>query len=250
MRTTIRGAWLTAFPTITINHVGFGTVIKLSTYADPTAYLPDEVEDYISIRFKKVTLRFRYTSMESGATNVPLSDNEDIYPIIYQCRPGDTVPTSYDGAKAVGTTIEENVNSGISGDGPRGMIIGAGKTVKYQPVGIYSTSWIAHKTAEFKLDVTKQFQDLLLGYQQGYTLALDSYVLMYGESGQNFSLNNLSGGDYWALDIEWDFKSGSAGKLPNANTKVNRTAHPVIRTESNLPGGFPRKWYQWVFPWL
>jgi len=249
MRTTIRGAWLTAFPDVAVNYCGFGTVLKLATYADPTAFLPDEVEDYISIRFKKVTLRISYTNMAYGTMSQPPFGNMDLMPCIYQCRPGDTVPTSYSAGKAVGTTIEENINSGISGDGPRGVVIGEKKNLRFKPFAYTSSNWYAAAYLAWNVDLTKIFQDLLIGYQQGYTLALDQYVLLYGEAGQTFALANTGDGDYWELDIEWDFKGSNGRTNPNANTKVNRATHPVIKVNPTQ-GGLPRKWYEVLFPWL
>jgi len=248
MRNIIRGTWSTALPTIAVDQCGYGTVLKISTYADPTFYLPDEIEDYMTIKIKKAVLHLRIVG---AAHNAGFYTGQRVFiPVAFQERPGDTVPTSSADALSNGTSVEEYLNSKIAGDGPRGFSVGASKIQKetIQP-HINTGQYYWNYEVNFRIDLTKVMQRTLANYEAAPSSTSDNdlYLLMYASSDHTTSIEPPVDSNRFLLEVEWDFVPLSR-QVGNTIGSGQALVPAGIRT--NRAKIFPTRWYQWLFPWL
>jgi hypothetical protein len=237
MKTNIRATWSTVHPSVAADEVGYGTIVNLASYVLPTFYLPDEVEDYLSLKIQraKLHLHLRDPRTETGGFIGSHTDPASCL-ILYTARTGDTTPTSAHTAKTSGMSVEEYINGQIAGDGRRNfrfltpMKFWIQKPLSEFDDGPGVNTSFSTNDIKFDVDLTRIMQQLLTLEEEitNPDDAMNAYLLMYSENGHVTSLSPFSDSSYFQLEVDWNYKSSQ-----NANKKGTTALVPLAPPQSD-----------------
>jgi hypothetical protein len=199
------------------DHEGYDTVLNLNAYVGESV-IPDELEDYIVVKFKKAILHLQ----KGTQLTTDLCQSAFVMPFLISQPGADDDPDTLDQAYVGGQSIEEIVNSDIAGDYRREfMTAWPMKKFRNENFGAYfnvQAYSVSHLEWDTKIDLTK-----LLNYLADlYATEVDTegipyqFLCLYYINGHNETLTFDTDSTRWYLELEWDYKPIKGKQIPSS----------------------------------
>jgi len=213
MRTNINTGWLQNHPAMSTDEQGYSAIVPLVDYAQTAFLLPDEIEDYLEPQIENAMLHLHLIALHNNADTTQLFNNNRSCLFLLVVAAADTTPTTAHGAKNQYLTIEDYINSAISGDGRRGFKFLTPMTSWHSTIQTaYSSTtvkYIVTETIDFKVNLGQIFKILQAAYSESQVEAdlAKVYLCIYTETGHVDSLSPVADSNRFSIEVNWKFKN-------------------------------------------
>jgi hypothetical protein len=187
-----------------------------------TAFLPDELEDFLTVNIKKAVVHY-YPGYCMDSVTIA-SDNSLLgCPVIIKGQVGTATPSSNTSAWAEDETLQSAINSLIADDLKRAIIVRNTKKFSitnavYWDSQAQAFHAVTYARAKFDIDVTEEVRDVVRRTQEGINPSdvAKAWVCLFLQAGIGSTLNQMSTGNCCFYEVDYDIVLRKSNKKPTS----------------------------------